>query len=83
VNSYDIVELSGKQLEKMTDEELLAYFKEQLPETRPNLVRERKAKQQAASAPIVLQPSKQLALKALEEAGIDMSFLDRARRKRR
>jgi hypothetical protein len=76
----EMVGLSADQLEKLSDEQLLEYFKPYLDVTRPERAKREKQKE-TKLIQVQLSPQKQAALKALAESGVDLSFLN-ARRKR-
>ena len=62
-------------LSQLTDEQLLAFFKDALNETRPDRVRANKSDGQPRIQQMQLSPQKKAALAQLAELGVDLSFL--------
>lgn len=78
----ELCECSADELEKMSDEQLLSYFKEHLTNTRPEMVQTRQATERRSSLETVyVSPSKQKALQFLAAEGLDMSFLNNRKKK--
>lgn len=73
-----LCELSAFQLEQLTDEQLLEYFKPFLTVTRPELVVRKPQKQQEPQ--MYLSPQKKAALEKLGDLGVDMSFMRRKKK---
>lgn len=71
----ELADLPASELKKLTDKQLEEILAPYFPQTRPEMVvKEKKVEQQPQ---LYLSPQKQAALKALEEDGIDLSFLKR------
>lgn len=68
-----VVEALPGELEAITDEQWLIFFKDSLDVTRPERVAERKPKQEQQL--IYIPPAKAAALRMLEEQGVDLSYL--------
>jgi hypothetical protein len=76
----EIVGLTAEQIAAMSDEELLKHFNPFLDITRPERVRQVKQKEMKIEQ-IVLSPQKQAALAMLKESGVDLSFLNRRKKR--
>lgn len=76
VTLEELCECSAEQLEAMTDAQLTEHFKKYFPVTRPEqarVVRQTAAERQAPA--IYLSPQKKAALAALQDDGVDLSFM--------
>lgn len=80
----ELCECDAETLEKISDAELLSYFKEHLTTTRPEMVALRSPSQsrQPSIETIYVSPAKKKALEMLAEQGIDMSFLNNTKRRK-
>lgn len=81
-----LVELDADEWDKLSDAQLMEIFKPFLSVTRPEIVRANRPKQSITmqNKPVVIMDErKQKALAMLASEGMDMSFLNRMRTKRK
>jgi hypothetical protein len=74
-----LLECDAATLEKMTDEQLLEHFKPYLTVTRPELV-VRKTNEPKPQQ-VYIPPAKKAALALLAEEGIDLSFVNKRKKR--
>lgn len=77
----DLVEMSADELEKLSDAQLLEFFKPMLEVTRPDRARANKPKDTQPSLPF-MPPTKKAAVNALKDLGIDLDFMGQKGKKR-
>ena len=81
MNIDELLEFDSSQWDKLTEEQLFAIFKPSLTVTRPELAP--RAVQKQRTEPVIknMTPGKSAALQALQMEGLDLSFLQRRRKK--
>lgn len=74
----ELADLSADELCKLSNEELTKILSPYFAVTRPEMIVRTEKKQEA---PVYISPQKQAALALLAEEGVDISFLNRKKKK--
>ena len=78
MNIEDLVDLSADEWDKLSDKELYEICKAYFNVTRPELCTKPTTKKEEPK--VYVSPQKQQALLALQEAGVDISFMRRKKK---